>query len=162
MATPEEVRQALFSKMGEYGPAATIMGTIKSVDEDNAVCVLVDSVSGQDLPNIRLRPVLDGDKSITIIPSINAMGVAVRLESGDRWMLIHASKIDKYIINIAEAVLEQNENGLLVQNGEDTLRDALTLLIEAVQQIIVIQGRGPDLAKLQQSLLKVQNILRNA
>lgn len=42
----------------------------------------------------------------------------------------------------------------------DSLKDALTMLIEAVQQIVVMYGNNPDYTKLSQALTKVNNIFK--
>jgi phage baseplate assembly protein V len=47
-----------------------------------------------------------------------------------------------------------------ISAGDDSVKDALTLIIEAVQQIVVIQGNNPDYDKLSQALTKVNNIFK--
>lgn len=43
---------------------------------------------------------------------------------------------------------------------DDSLKDALTLIIQAVQQIMVMYGNNPDYGKLSQALTKVNNIFK--
>ncbi|AYD48198.1 hypothetical protein [Arachidicoccus soli] len=160
MTKEEEIRKRLYEIAAQYSPAPTLLAKVKSVAEDTMVCVLTDTVSGQDIPNVRLRPVLDGGQSLTLIPSIGAWGFAARIENTDSWALIDASQFDKWRINVAQAVLEQSANGLLVQNGTDKLSDALNLIIDAVSQIIVFQGQNPDYVKLEEAKTKIQNILQ--
>ena len=42
----------------------------------------------------------------------------------------------------------------------DTMKEVMTLIIEAVQQIVVLQGNNPNYVKLTQALVKVNNLLR--
>jgi hypothetical protein len=49
---------------------------------------------------------------------------------------------------------------LQIKKQNDTLRQALEMIIQAVMKVAVIQGTNPDYAKLQQALIKIQNILR--
>jgi phage baseplate assembly protein V len=44
--------------------------------------------------------------------------------------------------------------------GDDSLKDALTLIIQAVQQIVVMYGNNPDYTKLSEALTKVNNIFK--
>lgn len=160
MAKDEEIRRGLAQLAAQHGPAATMIATVQSVDEDSLTCVLTDDLTGQEIPDVQLRPTLDGNKSLTLFPKIGSKAVAVRLEGGLEWMLIAAGQLDKWQLNIAQTTLEQSASGLLVQNGSDKLSDALNLIIDAVMQIVVIEGQNPDFVKLQEAKQKIQNILQ--
>ena len=43
---------------------------------------------------------------------------------------------------------------------DDSLKDALTLIIQAVQQIVIMYGNNPDYTKLSEALTKVNNIFK--
>ncbi len=55
--------------------------------------------------------------------------------------------------------LNATDGKLLVQKGADTLKQALTLIVEAVQPIVVLYGNNPVYAKLTQALAKINNLL---
>ena len=104
---------------------------MKSVDEENATCVLVDE-DEQEFLDVRLRPVLTGKQSFLQIPKIGSFVLAVRIEDDDDWMVIAQDETDKFLwvtptakIEVSEKILiEANENNLL------TLMERLFTVIE--------------------------------
>jgi hypothetical protein len=156
----EQIRQLLAEQAGRFGPPATMLATVKSVDEASATCVLYDEETDLDYYDVRLKPVVDTPEALTIFPAVGTWCIAVRIEGSDEWMAIAFNQAVKWRLKVGQAVIEQNETGLLIQKQTDTLRQALELLVQAVQQIVVVQGRGPDQVKLTQALTKIQNILR--
>lgn len=159
MGKQEEIREALAAWARKHGPDATVLATVKSVDEDAMTCVLEDD-EGLEIHDVRLRPVLDGNQSITIFPKVDTWALAIRIESDEEWMLLSAGEIDKWQLVIGDTIIEQNEDGLLIQKGSDSLKEVLTNIIEAVQQIVVLYGNNPDYAKLATALTKTNNIFR--
>lgn len=154
----EQIREALREFVKRTTGNLTMLALVDSVDEENYTCTLVDD----DLKyyDVRLRPVLDGKQSLTVFPKQGTWVFAIKIEEDDDWMIISTGEADKIRWKAGDAIVEQTAEGLLVQKQTDTLREALILLVEAVQSIIVIEGRNPDRIKLQQSLTKIQNILR--
>ena len=72
MATAAQIREA-FEKMAKSdGPAVSNIAKVKSVDETKATCVLIDE-DGQEFFNVRLRPVLTGNKSFILVPKVVVM-----------------------------------------------------------------------------------------
>jgi hypothetical protein len=53
-----------------------------------------------------------------------------------------------------------DETGFLFQKDTDTLKDALTLIVDAVKQIFVVEGNNVDYPKLAQAQVKINNILK--
>lgn len=158
MGKLEEIRDALANHAKRFGPAASMIANVKTVDEVNFTCVLEDD--GLTYEDVRLRPVLDGNEGLTLFPKINTWALAVRIEQGEDWMLVAAGEYDKWRLKIGTAVIEQNSTGLLIKKDADSLKDALVTLIEAVEAIIVLQGRNPDRVKLLAAKTKIINILR--
>jgi hypothetical protein len=75
-------------------------------------------------------------------------------------MAIAFGEIDKWRLKIGESVVEATSAGLLIQKQDDTLKQVLQLLIEAVQVIVVVQGTNPDYTKLTEAMNKLNNLLR--
>jgi hypothetical protein len=156
----EEIRSRLLEWVAKAGPRPTLLGKVKSVNESEKTCVLYDDDTKLDYNDVRLRPVLDGKESITIFPKTGTWALAVRIESEDDWMIVAVGEVAKWSLGVGTATIEQDSNGLLIQKGNDTLKDILTMIIEAVQQIVVAQGTSPDYAKLIEAMLKVNNLLK--
>lgn len=160
MDRKKQIRERLKQIAKENGPPSTLLGQVKSVDHNELTCAIYDEETEVVFYDVRLRPVLDGKESLTLIPKINTWALAARIEDDDEWMVIAAGEVDKYRLSIAQTVIEQDSTGLLVMKEDDTLKQVLTLLVEAVQKIVVIQGTNPDYPKLTQALAKINNLLR--
>jgi len=160
MGREEQIRQLLDERAARVGPSPTMLATVQSVNEAEATCVLWDEETALEYYDVRLRPVLDGKESITIFPKAGSCGLAVRLENTEEWMVVACSEADKWRLKTGEAIIEQDATGLQIKKQNDTLRQALELIIQAVMNVVVIQGTNPDYTKLQQALTKIQNILR--
>jgi hypothetical protein len=158
----EEIRSALKRMASDFGPDNSVLAQVKAgtVDEENMVCDLYDDEAGNDYFDVRLRPVLDGNESLTILPADDSWVLAARIEGSEDWMAIAFGEIDKWRLKIGESVVEATSAGLLIQKQDDTLKQVLQLLIEAVQVIVVVQGTNPDYTKLTEAMNKLNNLLR--
>jgi hypothetical protein len=156
----EQIRSLLKTMAAEVGPDFSMLAQVKSVNEEEFTCDLYDEESELDFFDVRLRPVLDEKECLTIIPKVDSWVLAMRIEASEDWMIVAVGEADKWRLKIGEAIIEQDSTGLLIQKDADTLKQALTLIVEAVQKIVVIQGTNPDYAKLTQALTKVNNLLR--
>lgn len=159
MGKQEQIR-SLLKKMANDGVGETLLAKVKSVNTVAMTCELTDDDNALDFFDVRLRPVLDGKESITIIPKVGTWALAVRIEGDEDWMVIAVGEADKWRMKIGTAIVEQDATGLLIQKGTDTLKEAMSLIIEAVQVIVMTSGTPPDYVKLTQALVKVNAILR--
>jgi hypothetical protein len=160
MGREEQIRQLLDERAGRVGPSPTMLATVKSVDDAEGTCVLWDEETALDYYDVRLRPVLNGKESITVFPKVGSWCLAVRLENTEEWGVVACTEADKWRLKIGDAIIEQDAAGLQIKKQNDTLLQALELIIQAVMKIAVIQGTNPDYPKLQQALTKIKNILR--
>jgi len=160
MGREEQIRQLLDARAARVGPSPTMLATVRSVDEAQGTCVLYDEETDLDYYDVRLRPVLNGKESITIFPKVGSWCLAVRLENTEEWGVVACNEADKWRLKIGDAIIEQDATGLQIKKQNDTLLQALELIIQAVMKVAVIQGTNPDYAKLQQALTKIKNILR--
>lgn len=159
MGLHEDIREALFNLAAKVGPMPTVLATVKSVDEGKMTCTLEDD-DGALISEVRLRPVLDGKEALTVFPKVGTWALALRIENDDDWMVVAAGEADKWRLKVGEALVEQDASGLLVKQQSDSLLQVIELMIEAVMSVVVLQGRSPDYAKLQQALTKAKKILR--
>lgn len=159
MNIEEQIRESLKKWCKQYGPAPTLLATVVSVDESSFTCILKDD-NYNEIPGVRLRPVLDGNQSVTLFPAVNSWALAVRIEADEEWMLIAAGVIDKCKVVIATTTLEQTAEGFKIEKGSSSLKTILTKMIEATQQILVVYGNNPDYTKLSEALSDVNNLLR--
>ncbi len=131
MATQEQLRARLREMARQEGPPVTNIAIVSAVNEGNATCTLVDE-DGQEFFDVRLRPVLSGNKSFIQIPKIGSYVLAVRIEDDEDWMVIAQDETDKFLwitptakVEVSDKILiEANENNLL------TLMQRLFTVIE--------------------------------
>jgi hypothetical protein len=160
MGREEQIRELLDERAARVGPQPTMLATVRDVNITEATCVLYDAETNLEYYDVRLRPVIDGSESLTVFPKKNSWCLAARIEGTDEWMVLACSIIDTWRLKIGEALIEQNATGLQIKKQNDSLLDALEMIIQAVMKVAVVQGTNPDYAKLQQALTKIQNILR--
>ena len=159
--TDQDIKESFARFAGKYAPAVIIPAWVTAVNDDNTIAVEFNN-GNEPMPDVRLKSVVKDGNEFFAIPAVGSMVHVGVIDNSREHIVICVSEITEIVCKIDGINYSVTGDGYLIKKGDDTLRDALTLLIEAVQQIIVIQGRGPDLVKLQQSLDKVQNLLRNA
>lgn len=120
MATYEQLYARFQEIAKQFGPAVSNLATVKSVDEDNATCVLVDE-DGQEYLDVRLRPVLSGKQSFLQIPKIGSFVLAVRIEDDDDWMVIAQDESEKFLWVTPTAKIEVSEKILIEANNKNLL-----------------------------------------
>ena len=157
MTIAEQIRQRLAEIAAASGPAASMLGIVASINEQEGTCVLLND--DIEIFDVRLRPVITGKESITIYPKAGAWALAVRVENENDWCLIATEEADKLRMKVGNCVFEITD-GFLVQKSGDTLLDVVKLIIEACQQIMVLQGNNPNYVKLSQALAKANNLLK--
>jgi hypothetical protein len=134
MPTPEQIRTALEEIAKHHGPAVSNIAKVKSVDEINATCILIDE-DGQEFIDVRLRPVLTGKKSFILVPKVGSLVLAVRVEDDDDWMVIAADEITKIGYYIGTMIFEIDAVGFLLKKENETLKKIMVDLIGAVKDM---------------------------
>lgn len=134
--TPEQLRNRLEEMAKANGPAVSNIAKVKSVDEDKAICVLEDE-DGQEIPDVRLRPVLNGKKSFIQIPKVGTFVLAIRIEDDDDWMVIACDEVDK-IAWYAGTTTFEIDNGFLLKKENETLKKLMADLIGACKNMSFI------------------------
>ena len=132
MPTPEQIRKAFEEMAKKDGPAVSNIAKVKSVDETKATCVLVDE-NGMEIFDVRLRPVLTGNKSFILVPKVGSYVLAVRVEDDDDWMVIASDEIEKIGYYIGTAIFEIDATGFLLKKENETLKKIMVDLVGAVK-----------------------------
>lgn len=132
MPTPEQIREALQEMAKKGGPAVSNIAKVKLIDEDKAVCILIDE-DGQEYLNVRLRPVLSGKKSFILVPKVGSYVLAIRVEDDDDWMIMAADEIEKIGYYIGSSIVEIDATGFLFQKENETLKKIMIDLVAAIK-----------------------------
>lgn len=142
MDRKEQIREGIKRLAKGVGPVQSILGIVESVDEGEFTCVIDD---GDNVYNdVRLRPVLNGNESQTIIPKEGSYAVAIRLEEDEEWMLVAADEIDKYRLVIDTQEFEMDGSKFLLKKGSETMKKIMDDTLEGIEQLTVNTNVGPS------------------
>ena len=123
-----------------HGPAVSNIAIVKSVDETQAVCVLIDE-DDQEFYNVRLRPVLSGNKSFILVPKVGTYVLAIRVEDDEDWMVIAADEVEKVGYYVGDSILELTDK-LNVEAGGETLGGLVNDLFVAIGNMVFVTPAG--------------------
>jgi hypothetical protein len=143
MDKKEQIRQALKQHIQNHTGVATVMATVKSVDESSGTCILIDE-DELEMFDIRLKPVLTDDESVVMLPAVGSFVLIARIEADEEWLLIACEKVDKYRITVDESVIEMTSDGIKISKAGESLKSLLSDLIDAIEAITVPTGTGPS------------------
>lgn len=132
MPTAEQIRKRLEQMAKNDGPAVSNIAKVKTVDEQKGTCVLIDE-DGQEILDVRLRPVLTDKKSFILVPKVGSYVLAVRIEDNDDWMVLAADEIEKIGYYIGSTIFEIDAMGFLLKKENETLKKILADLVGAVK-----------------------------
>ena len=141
--TIEDIRQKLGDLAGSSGPAVSNIAKVKSVDENGAVCVLEDE-DGQEIPEVRLRPVLTGKKSFLQLPKIGSLVLAVRIEDDEDWMIIACDEVDKFLWVTDTTKIELTDKVHISANNKN-MAELIDKLFEAILKMRFTTNAGPTI-----------------
>ena len=133
MATPEQLREAFRGIAAAYGPAVSNIAVVKSVNENDATCILIDE-DEQEYLDVRLRPVLNGNKSFIQIPKVGTFVLAIRIEDDEDWMVIACDQVDKFHWVTGNSNLEVSDKIHIEANGQN--------MIDLLQRLFTVIEKG--------------------
>lgn len=142
-------------------PDANVLPAIvKKVNDNDTIDVDVDGVTYYDV-NLKAAE-KQGQKGIRIKPAVDSLVLIKRIgdKKSDEWAAAMFSEVDEVVFEIAAATFLMDKDGFVIANGMDNLKDVIKLIIEAVQVIVVLQGKSPDYARLLQATQKLNNVMK--
>lgn len=141
----------------EVGPSVSLLAQVKTVDEAGMVCDLYDDENGLDFHDVRLRPVLDNKKSVTLIPKIGSWALAVRIEDSDDWMIVSCGEVEKVLYTCDNVIFNEGLNGGLVNWPEvkaelDKTNELISSLVGVINGSIIPEPGSGSASALQAAL----------
>lgn len=133
---------------------------VKSVDKSSFTCDI--DFQGNEFGNVRLKATVgesEDEKGFVVFPAIDSDVLVKKLSSG-LLAIFMVSEIESIVWSIGNKTYSVDKDGHRIANGDDSLLDVLKLIIQAVNETIVFQGRSPNYAKLQQALTMAETILK--
>ena len=140
MPTHAQLREKLEEMSKMHGPAVSNIAKVKSVDEVKATCVLEDE-DGQELLNVRLRPVLNGKKAVMLLPKIGSSVLAVRIEDDDDWMVVGVDEVSKVGYYVGNTIVELTDKVHIEANSE-SLGTLMDDLFTAISNMVFVTPAG--------------------
>ena len=138
-----DIRERLGDLVSSSGPAVSNIAKIKSVNENQATCVLEDE-DGQEIPEVRLRPVLTGKKSFLQIPIIGSLVLVVRIVDDDDWMIIACDEVDKFLWVTDTTKVELTDKVHISANNKN-MAELIDKLFEAILKMRFTTNAGPTI-----------------
>lgn len=130
MSRQEQIREALRKFAAKHGPLQTILATVTSVDAAALTCA-VDN-DGTPMYDVQLRPVINGNESVTLFPTVGSYVLIARIEDDENWTVIQCDEIDRMRTVIGTMVFEMDGNKFKMVSGALSLHDILTDLVTEV------------------------------
>lgn len=153
----EQIREQFSIFAGKVGPKTIVPATVTAVNENDTIDILF---TGGAEDEARLRSVVKAGNKLVLIPKIGSTVLVARIENSDEYIVIALEEITDVLYEIDSVKYEVGGEGFLIKKGADTLRDALVTFVEAVETIVVMQGRNVDRIKLAEAKTKIKNLLR--
>lgn len=156
-----EFRRAVEIIVRKNIPLFLTEGVVSDVDKDTNTC----NVDRGDLPellNVRLDAILKaGDNKITIYPERGSKVLCILVENNptDAYVLA-ANNIEEIKGKIDTSEFIINKDGFYIQRGDNNLKSLISDFITEVQNIIVVQGTGPNVPALESIKTKITNLLK--
>lgn len=131
--TPEQIRRGFENFARSMAPPVSNIAIVKSVDENEGTCVLIDE-DEQEFLDVRLKPVLSDNKSFLQIPKIGTFVLAVRIEDDDDWMIIACDEVDKFLWIVGDTKIELTDKICIEANNQN--------LLNLMERLFTVLDRG--------------------
>ena len=154
----EHIKRELMAFSGRYGPAAILPATIKTVNDDTTVSVELSN--GEPVEDVRLKSVVKDGNQFLLIPSVGSIVQIGRLEDSEEYIIVAVDEVSSVQLVIGSVKLEADDAGFIIEKGASSLKELINLVIEAVEQIVVVQGNNPNYNKLIQAKQQLNNLFK--
>lgn len=133
----------------------------KAVNIRESVCDV--EIEGEAiLMDVRFHCIEEDVKSKVVVKPKDKSYVIASIIHGleNDWFISQCSEIEEVLVKIVNVEYGINSKGVLIKNGNDSLKEVLQLIVEATMQIAVVIGNNPDYKKLTEAASKLNKILR--
>jgi hydroxypyruvate isomerase len=140
------------------GVTDALVVTVVSVDKTNNTCEV--DIDGSELGSVQLQAVIkENVKGCRMYPAEGSKVVIEAMNDKGGYMVSLYSEIEEVVNEIGDTMYQMNADGHTIKKGDDNLKQALKLIIEAAQQVMVLYGNNIGFAKLLQANEIIENVL---
>jgi hypothetical protein len=151
----DDIREQAEKWARRFGPAAIVPATVAEINQDDTISVTLATESV--IPDVRLKSAVKAGNKQVRVPEVGSMVLIGRIDNSDEWVVLSMDEISQALTVIGNTRFEITENGFLVKQGDETLKDLLSDTLDAIksvsaelQKVVVAIGVSPDLIALQQ------------
>lgn len=124
---------------------ATVLGIVTAVNAADFTIDLIDDETGVEYFDVRLKPVLDANEFLLVIPKVGTWCLAVKIEDEQEWYMLSVGQAEKYIIKIGTQHFEMDGQKFLIKTGDDSLGEIMNDLLQAVLMMVFTTNMGPTI-----------------
>lgn len=154
MTAIAEFKKNLSKKLHENTPVQTVWATVKAIDWDQKICIATGELDDLDyyevllgIGDVYLKP-KKGTKVLLGVINNNSAATFV----------IHAEEVEEIETTVGQSKLRVKQDGFIIKQGDESLKNVFNDLIDELNKIIVIQGTSinvPAMNLIKQRLNKI-------
>jgi hypothetical protein len=150
MSNTAQVRQALKGFIAANSRNGSMLLKVQTVNEAQNTCTLVDDEDESIVYyDARLRPVVDGNEAVTVVPKIGSWVIVETIENGTELLIVSVGEADKIKLQTAATLIEVNNTGIKISKGEtlgEILSDLVTAIIATTHNVTAVGApTGPPI-----------------
>jgi hypothetical protein len=155
----KEARELLLTLKKHINGSSVIAATVTAVNKTNNTCSIIDS-DDLEMQGVRLQSTInDNQKGCNYYPKVDSIVLVEKLGDKGEMFVIMMSEVEEVNLSIGATLFKQDLNGFQIKKGNDSLKEILSLIIEATTQIAVVIGNNPNYEKLTQAATKLNNLM---
>lgn len=154
----EHIRNEFETFSGRFGPAAIVPATVKGINDDDTISIELSD--GSLIDDARLKSVVKDGNKVLLIPAVDSCVLVGKIDNSDEYVVLVVDEITEVQYVVGGVKMVMDATGFLFKKDSDTLKQALVLIVEALQPTVVIYGNNPIYTKLSQALVKINNLLK--
>jgi hypothetical protein len=155
----KQARELLLVLKKHINGSSVIAATVKSVNKTNNTCSIIDS-DDLEMQGVRLQSIIDDNqKGCKHYPKVDSVVLVEKLGDKGEMFVLMMSEIEEVNYSIGTTLFKQHSNGFQIEKGNDSLKEIVQLIIDAVTPIAVVIGNNPDYAKLIEADTKLNNLM---
>ncbi|TAG31880.1 MAG: hypothetical protein EAZ35_02190 [Sphingobacteriia bacterium] len=157
MADLSELDKMIKASMLRFGKIVIKEAVIVAVN-NNTCSISIDN--GPVIKGVLMQSIVDSVANfIRVKPSVGSVvQVGMVQNKEEEYIILQCSLIEEVWMKVGDVEYKINSTKHFVKNGNAEMWDAINLLFQAIEPIIILQGRNPDRLKMAQSKLKFKKI----
>ena len=156
------IKEELGKFTGRLRQITIQQATVMVINDDDTI--QVELLTGASITDVRLRSVVKNGDKVVITPAVGSSVLIGRIERSEEWVVVEREVITQVNYTIGPVVFTVNENGFLIQVGQDSLGSIMADFLNAIQALTVDTPSGAsgvpnNITDFQSIATRLNNIL---